>query len=241
MWSQGCNAYRCTNILVRIDVTKHHNKTKHQLKKTKQTKIVVFFPFSFSVFMVSFLFPKTWLLYLTSAILGAGAALIWTGQGNYLSLCSNASNISRNSGVFWAMLQARFVLHKIDSIRTYWIYEYFPSIFSPVSSLSLRLSACWSAIYLYFINSKAKSTSMNQHDALYSLCSFRLQLLECSSFVCCDVSIAVQRRTMQMTDVTENWIINRKRMALLVHSLKPFAYFLRVICCCCASLSFTQV
>lgn len=59
--------------------------------------------------MVSFLYPKTWLLYVASGVLGAGAALIWTGQGNYLSLCSNESNIARNSGVFWAMLQARFV------------------------------------------------------------------------------------------------------------------------------------
>lgn len=57
--------------------------------------------------MVTFLFPKTWLLYTASAVLGAGAALIWTGQGSYLSRCSNETNISRNSGIFWAMLQAR--------------------------------------------------------------------------------------------------------------------------------------
>lgn len=60
-----------------------------------------------SFFMVSFLYPKTELLYVASGVLGAGAALIWTGQGSYLSRCSNESNIARNSGVFWAMLQAR--------------------------------------------------------------------------------------------------------------------------------------
>lgn len=43
-----------------------------------------------------------------SAVLGAGAALIWTGQGIYLSRCSTPTNISRNSGIFWAMLQARY-------------------------------------------------------------------------------------------------------------------------------------
>lgn len=42
---------------------------------------------------------------MASAVLGVGAALIWTGQGTYLSKCSNPSNISRNSGVFWALLQ----------------------------------------------------------------------------------------------------------------------------------------
>lgn len=60
-----------------------------------------------SFFMVSFLWPRTWLLYVASAVLGAGAALIWTGQGTYLSRCSDSANISRNSGIFWAMLQAR--------------------------------------------------------------------------------------------------------------------------------------
>lgn len=62
---------------------------------------------AYLAFMVSFLWPQTWLLYAASALLGVGAALIWTGQGTYLSRCSNPTNISRNSGVFWAMLQAR--------------------------------------------------------------------------------------------------------------------------------------
>nr|CAD7442538.1 unnamed protein product [Timema bartmani] len=58
------------------------------------------------LFIVSFLFPKTWLLYLASCVIGFGAAIIWTGQGNYLTLNSDSETISRNSGVFWAMLQA---------------------------------------------------------------------------------------------------------------------------------------
>lgn len=55
--------------------------------------------------MVSFLWPKTWLLYAASAITGAGAAITWTGQGTYLSKCSDPTTISRNSGLFWALLQ----------------------------------------------------------------------------------------------------------------------------------------
>lgn len=104
MWSKRCNAYRCNNILVRILMWWDWRPANFD--------IFSIFILCFSIFMVSFLYPKTWLLYVTSAILGTGAALIWTGQGNYLSLCSNASNISRNSGVFWAMLQCRFVYKK---------------------------------------------------------------------------------------------------------------------------------
>jgi len=65
---------------------------------------------TYCLFMVSFLMPKTWLLYVVSAVLGVGAALIWTGQGTYLSKCSDSSTIQRNSGVFWAMFQMSLFL-----------------------------------------------------------------------------------------------------------------------------------
>lgn len=55
--------------------------------------------------MVTFLWPKTVLLYAASAWLGFGAAIIWTAQGSFLSKCSDETTISRNSGIFWAMLQ----------------------------------------------------------------------------------------------------------------------------------------
>lgn len=60
---------------------------------------------TYLLFIMSFLWPNTWFLYIASAIIGAGAALIWTGQGTYLTLNSTKATISRNSGIFWAMLQ----------------------------------------------------------------------------------------------------------------------------------------
>jgi hypothetical protein len=64
-----------------------------------------------SLFIASFLWPHTWLLYLVSVVVGLGAALIWTGQGNYLTLMSDDATITRNSGIFWAMLQCRRVMY----------------------------------------------------------------------------------------------------------------------------------
>ncbi|XP_059473411.1 UNC93-like protein MFSD11 [Neocloeon triangulifer] len=60
---------------------------------------------TYSFFIGTFLMPSTWLLYVASAVVGAGAAIIWTGQGSYLILNSDSTTISRNSGIFWAMLQ----------------------------------------------------------------------------------------------------------------------------------------
>ncbi|XP_060535098.1 UNC93-like protein MFSD11 isoform X2 [Cylas formicarius] len=60
---------------------------------------------TYLLFIMSFAIPHTWLLYLASVVIGIGAAMIWTGQGNYLALNSTEATISRNSGLFWAMLQ----------------------------------------------------------------------------------------------------------------------------------------
>uniref|UniRef100_A0A1B0DDM5 UNC93-like protein MFSD11 n=1 Tax=Phlebotomus papatasi TaxID=29031 RepID=A0A1B0DDM5_PHLPP len=65
---------------------------------------------TYSIFTASFLTPKTWLLYGCSALLGLGAAITWNGQGVYLSRCSNSATISRNSAIFWAMLQASMLI-----------------------------------------------------------------------------------------------------------------------------------
>lgn len=61
-----------------------------------------------SIFLASFLWPSTILLYLMSALIGFGASIIWTGQGTYLTLNSDSSTMSRNSGIFWALLQMRY-------------------------------------------------------------------------------------------------------------------------------------
>ncbi|KAF2897951.1 hypothetical protein ILUMI_08226 [Ignelater luminosus] len=74
---------------------------------------MVFGGVTYSLFIASFLWPQTWLLYLASVVIGAGAAMIWTGQGNYLTLNSNSSTISRNSGIFWAMLQMSMFIGNI--------------------------------------------------------------------------------------------------------------------------------
>ncbi|XP_047427945.1 UNC93-like protein MFSD11 isoform X1 [Mugil cephalus] len=59
----------------------------------------------YSGYVAVFIVPSTWSFYLTSVLIGIGAAMLWTAQGHFLVENSEASTINRNTGVFWALLQ----------------------------------------------------------------------------------------------------------------------------------------
>jgi len=58
---------------------------------------------TYAAFIAQLLILNAVLLYVMSAVLGVGAAIIWTAQGNFLSLNTDDTNISMYSGIFWAM------------------------------------------------------------------------------------------------------------------------------------------
>uniref|UniRef100_A0A3Q0RBE1 Major facilitator superfamily domain containing 11 n=1 Tax=Amphilophus citrinellus TaxID=61819 RepID=A0A3Q0RBE1_AMPCI len=62
----------------------------------------------YSGYIAVFIVPSTWSFYLTSALIGIGAAMLWTAQGHFLVENSEASTINRNTGMFWALLQLHF-------------------------------------------------------------------------------------------------------------------------------------
>lgn len=64
----------------------------------------------YSLFIAQIVYPNNYLLYIGSVVLGLGAATIWTAQGNFLTLNSDSSTMSRNSGIFWAMLQMSMLI-----------------------------------------------------------------------------------------------------------------------------------
>lgn len=59
----------------------------------------------YSGYIAMFISPMTWSFYTASVLVGIGAAVLWTAQGNVLAINSTDSNIGRNSGIFWALLQ----------------------------------------------------------------------------------------------------------------------------------------
>ncbi|CAB1439704.1 unnamed protein product [Pleuronectes platessa] len=59
----------------------------------------------YSGYIAMFIYPYTWSFYTASVLVGVGAAVLWTAQGNVLTINSTDNNIGRNSGIFWALLQ----------------------------------------------------------------------------------------------------------------------------------------
>uniref|UniRef100_A0AAQ4QFH9 Major facilitator superfamily domain containing 11 n=1 Tax=Gasterosteus aculeatus aculeatus TaxID=481459 RepID=A0AAQ4QFH9_GASAC len=58
-----------------------------------------------SGYIAMFIYPYTWSFYTASVLVGVGAAVLWTAQGNVLAINSSENTIGRNSGIFWALLQ----------------------------------------------------------------------------------------------------------------------------------------
>ncbi|XP_055510184.1 UNC93-like protein MFSD11 isoform X2 [Leucoraja erinacea] len=59
----------------------------------------------YSAYVAVFIQPYTWSFYLASVVIGIAAAVLWTAQGNCLTINSDENTIGRNSGIFWALLQ----------------------------------------------------------------------------------------------------------------------------------------
>lgn len=59
----------------------------------------------YSAYIAMFIYPYTWSFYTASVLVGIGAAILWTAQGNVLAINSSERTIGRNSGIFWALLQ----------------------------------------------------------------------------------------------------------------------------------------
>ncbi|NXT29018.1 MFS11 protein, partial [Syrrhaptes paradoxus] len=67
---------------------------------------MVFSGIFYSLYIAVFIQPSTWAFYTASVFIGIAAAVLWTAQGNCLTVNSDENTIGRNSGIFWALLQS---------------------------------------------------------------------------------------------------------------------------------------
>ncbi|CAD6190613.1 unnamed protein product [Caenorhabditis auriculariae] len=100
------------------------------------------------VFMLAFLRLNALLLYAGSALLGFGAALLWTGNGMFLVQFSRNGKLARNCGVMWAMIQSSLIIGAIFLIfvlRTgdlNSVYQLIYTAFAVISSVGILVLAC---------------------------------------------------------------------------------------------------
>ncbi|CAL8311674.1 unnamed protein product [Arctogadus glacialis] len=59
----------------------------------------------YSAYIAMFIQPRVWSFYTASVLVGFGAAVLWTAEGNVLAINSTETTIGRNSGLFWALQQ----------------------------------------------------------------------------------------------------------------------------------------
>jgi len=66
---------------------------------------------SYLLYIVMYLFPSPAFMYTASIIIGIGAAVIWTAQGDFLGLQSPTDKLMmRNTGIFWVLFQCSLVI-----------------------------------------------------------------------------------------------------------------------------------
>ncbi|CAB3407891.1 unnamed protein product [Caenorhabditis bovis] len=70
---------------------------------------MVFGALCYAAFQAGFFFLNEIYLYISSAILGFGAAIIWTGQGSYLSQNCTKDTTSRNSALLWGIGESSLI------------------------------------------------------------------------------------------------------------------------------------
>ena len=89
----------------------------------------------YSLFIFSVIDKNILLIYLSSALLGIAAALIWTGQGTYLIRASEKTNFGKNAGIFTTtfflgtaigIFTLGFLIEKISFQLSFTIFLLFP-------------------------------------------------------------------------------------------------------------------
>ncbi|ESN94579.1 hypothetical protein HELRODRAFT_189442 [Helobdella robusta] len=63
----------------------------------------------YCVFIGFFLRPNQISLYITSVLIGFGAAILWTAQGKFLISNSTLDTMTRNTGIFWVLFQSSLI------------------------------------------------------------------------------------------------------------------------------------
>ncbi|ETO15500.1 hypothetical protein RFI_21865, partial [Reticulomyxa filosa] len=125
----------------------------NRLKK-KQNRYAMFFgSCTYFMFVASNIVLYPWLLYTTSAIEGIGAALLWVGQGQFITQCANQFEINHQhplnsklgyfNGVFWLFFQANQVIGNLLCALLFQFHSSNKVVYIVLSALCLFGCLCF--------------------------------------------------------------------------------------------------
>uniref|UniRef100_A0A8C5GGZ5 UNC93-like protein MFSD11 n=1 Tax=Gouania willdenowi TaxID=441366 RepID=A0A8C5GGZ5_GOUWI len=100
----------------------------------------------YSAYIAMFIHPYTWSFYTASVLVGVGAAVLWTAQGNVLAINSDNHTIGRNSGIFWALLQFSLFFGNLYIYCAWHGHEHITGL--NVSIISLCVLVCVFILYV---------------------------------------------------------------------------------------------
>jgi MFS transporter, NAG-T family, sugar:H+ symporter len=72
---------------------------------------------TYTVYVAANIYPLAYVLLPASAVIGMGAAVIWTAQGAYLSDNSSVTTLGLFSGVFWFFFQCNYVIGPLTAAQ----------------------------------------------------------------------------------------------------------------------------
>ncbi|CAL8110321.1 unnamed protein product [Orchesella dallaii] len=56
-----------------------------------------------ALIIAAFFYPRAWVVYGTSAMLGFAESIVWVANGTYFTRCSTKATIGKNMGVYWVV------------------------------------------------------------------------------------------------------------------------------------------
>ncbi|XP_050508940.1 UNC93-like protein MFSD11 [Diabrotica virgifera virgifera] len=109
------------------------------------------------LFILQFMLQKVWILYTACGLSGLGVALIWIAEGEYLTLNSTETTISRNTGLFTIITS----LHMIGNIIVMVVFNGKEQINKETRTLVVTTLAglCTAALIVFIFLPKPKKPS----------------------------------------------------------------------------------
>eukprot|EP00730_Choanoeca_flexa_P005767 TRINITY_DN12019_c1_g4_i4.p1 TRINITY_DN12019_c1_g4~~TRINITY_DN12019_c1_g4_i4.p1 ORF type:complete len:430 (+),score=70.69 TRINITY_DN12019_c1_g4_i4:104-1291(+) len=114
----------------------------------------------YALFIATFLKPAQWSILGASALVGVGAAVLWTAQGNFLTINTTEENRGQMSGIFWALLQCSLLIGNLmayflingKSISADTAHQFYEILFG---------AACGGVVLFFFLRKSRSKKSLS--------------------------------------------------------------------------------